>query len=71
MNYLKQSVKLNIEMLPGSLLDALHELENDSVITGALGNNLMDTFLHARLSEWEEYRIHVTDWELNRYLETA
>lgn len=63
--------QLNIEMLPGSLLDALHELENDSVITGALGNNLMDTFLHARLSEWEEYRIHVTDWELNRYLETA
>jgi len=58
-------------MLPGSLLDAIHELETDSVITSALGKNLLDTFLHSRRSEWEEYRIHVTDWELNRYLETA
>jgi len=63
--------ELNIEMLPGSLLDAIHELETDSVITSALGKNLLDTFLHSRRSEWEEYRIHVTDWELNRYLETA
>ncbi len=63
--------ELNIEMLPGSLLDAIHELETDSVIASALGKNLLDTFLHSRRSEWEEYRIHVTDWELNRYLETA
>jgi len=28
-------------------------------------------FLAANLDEWEEYRMRVTDWEVNRYLEMA
>jgi glutamine synthetase len=63
--------KLGIEMLPGSLFEALLAFESDQVIQGALGESLTGAFLKSRYAEWEDFRTHVTDWELNRYLTTA
>ncbi len=62
---------LNIVELPGSLREALVELEKDSVIQLALGETLYNAFRRAKWAEWERYRLDVTDWELARYLETA
>jgi glutamine synthetase len=62
---------LNIVELPGSLREALVELEKDSVIQQALGETLYNAFRRAKWAEWERYRLDVTDWELARYLETA
>jgi glutamine synthetase len=63
--------RMKIKELPGSLKEALGELDKDEVIKGALGPTLYDAFVRARTAEWEEYRIHVTDWEVEHYLETA
>jgi glutamine synthetase len=63
--------RMKIKELPGSLKESLAELENDQVIKDALGENLLEAFIRARRAEWEEYRIHVTDWEVEHYLETA
>jgi glutamine synthetase len=63
--------KHKIRQLPGSLLEALEELEKDEVIKNALGPVIYKTFRRARLEEWENYRIRVTDWEIDNYLETA
>ncbi|MDY7077614.1 MAG: type I glutamate--ammonia ligase [Chloroflexota bacterium] len=60
-----------IGTLPGTLAEALDGLEQDEVIKGALGPDITDAFLRAKRSEWNEYRIQVTNWELERYLETA
>jgi glutamine synthetase len=60
-----------IGTLPGTLAEAMDELERDDVIMDALGPDITDTFLRAKRAEWNEYRIQVTDWELGRYLETA
>jgi len=60
-----------IGTLPGTLAEALDELERDPVIQDALGSAILETFLRARRAEWDEYRIQVTQWELERYLETA
>lgn len=60
-----------IGTLPGTLAEAMDELERDEVILDALGPDITDTFLRAKRAEWDEYRIQVTDWELGRYLETA
>ncbi len=60
-----------IRTLPGTLAEALDELEKDEVILKALGAPIVETFLRAKRAEWEEYRIQVTPWELERYLETA
>ncbi len=62
---------LGVQMMPGSLIEATRELEQDKVIIDAMGAELYQAFLAARKAEWDDYRIHVTDWELERYLETA
>lgn len=61
----------NILSLPGSLAEALVELERDPVIKSALGNEIYSAFRRAKLEEWEDYRIHVTDWEVEHFLESA
>ena len=60
-----------IGTLPATLAEALDELERDEVIQEALGPAITETMLRARRTEWDEYRIQVTPWELERYLETA
>jgi glutamine synthetase len=67
----EQRDALNIDELPGSLAEAMRELENDAVIRNALGKEVYATFHRAKWAEVEEYRLKVTDWELERYLEVA
>jgi glutamine synthetase len=62
---------LGVTELPGSLEEALHDLEGDAVIRSALGNDIYEAFSRAKLEEIEEYRMKVTDWEVERYLEQA
>ena len=33
-----------------------------------LGEHIFQRFIEAKTIEWNEYRIHVSDWELKRYL---
>ncbi len=56
---------------PGSLLEALSLLEQDKVIKNSLGESIYSAFVRAKQEEWEEYRLHVMDWEVERYLETT
>ncbi|MBM4464071.1 MAG: type I glutamate--ammonia ligase [Chloroflexi bacterium] len=62
--------ELDIATLPGTLKEAIDELEKDEVLQQALGEHAYQAFVRAKKAEWDEYRIQVTDWEINRYLET-
>ena len=62
---------MGIPSLPGSLGEALGELEKDEVIKDALGPITYEAFRRAKLEERDGFRTAVTDWETNRYLETA
>jgi glutamine synthetase len=62
---------LNITELPGSLAEALRALADDQVIQHALGKEMYQTFQRAKWAEVEEFRLKVTDWEMERYLEVA
>jgi glutamine synthetase len=62
--------ELGIEQLPGSLDEAVDALEGDEVLMEALGEHARPVFIEAKRSEWNEYRMQVTEWELDRYLET-
>ncbi|MEJ2264359.1 MAG: type I glutamate--ammonia ligase [Anaerolineales bacterium] len=62
---------MDISELPGSLAEALRELESDQVLRDALGPLTYETFTRAKWAEVEEYRTRVMDWELERYLEIA
>jgi len=46
-------------------------LDHDEVLKNALGDEIYTAFRRAKLEEWDEYRIHVTDWEVENYLESA
>jgi glutamine synthetase len=62
---------MHIDELPGSLADPLRELDADEILKDALGPVVYEAFTRAKWAEVEEYRMKVTDWELERYLEIA
>ena len=62
--------ELGIGTLPGSLSEALDELEQDSVLQEALGATTYRRFVDIKRAEWQEYRRQVTPWEMERYLES-
>ncbi|MCM1136257.1 MAG: type I glutamate--ammonia ligase [Clostridium sp.] len=59
---------LGIEAIPGTLIEAVNELEKDGFIREVLGEKAAEKYIRAKKSEWAEYRAQVTDWELHQYL---
>lgn len=59
-----------VDVLPGTLEEALDELAGDEVIRRAMGDHIYTAYDRAKRAEWDEYRIHVTEWEIERYLHT-
>lgn len=60
--------KETLELLPATLSEALHALERDPVILGALGSPYGEYYLRCKQEEWREYHDSVSQWELDRYL---
>ncbi len=60
--------KRGLQTLPGSLGEALDELQADDLIRETLGEHLFDRFVEAKTIEWQEYCTHVSSWETGRYL---
>ncbi len=56
-----------LQTLPGSLGEALDELEKDEVVASALGPHIFERFMEAKRREWNEYRVYVSGWEIERY----
>lgn len=57
-----------IESIPATLLDALHELEKDALVTETLGEHVTNNYVRAKRQEWQEYISSVSEWEIRRYL---
>jgi glutamine synthetase len=49
--------------LPLNLLDALRALKASSVLTSALGEEFVESYIKLRTDEWNSYARHLTDWE--------
>jgi glutamine synthetase len=58
-----------IGILPQSLGEAIDQFESDKVFRDALGNALSDEFIKIKRAESLEYQRHVSDWEINRYVD--
>ncbi|SEH16243.1 glutamine synthetase [Natronorubrum sediminis] len=59
-----------IDTLPANLGEAVDALEEDDAMFDALGEHIGEKFVEAKRQEFEEYLIDVSEWELDRYLET-
>jgi glutamine synthetase len=58
-----------IGLLPSTLEEACGLLEADSVICKALGSDFASEFIELKRQEWDNYNRHVSDWEVDQYLE--
>lgn len=59
---------MGIQLLPGSLDEAIVLCEGSELVRDALGEHVFREFIANKRIEWERYRTHVTDYELNAYL---
>ena len=64
----EEKMSLGIESLPSTLNEALLELDKDEVVKSALTGHILENYIEAKREEWENYRIRVHQWELDRYL---
>lgn len=60
--------KLGIDVLPSSLWEAYHALEEDEVVSSALGEYIYEKFYSFKKKEWDDYRSQVFKYEIDRYL---
>ncbi|MEW5768616.1 MAG: glutamine synthetase family protein [bacterium] len=57
-----------IDSLPGSLGQAISITENSELVRRTLGDHIFTRFIELKKKEWEEYRIQVSQYELDKYL---
>jgi len=67
----KKRAERRIGTLPASLAEALDEMEQDPLMREALGEATFQKYLEAKRAEWEAYRLQVSPWELETYLERS
>lgn len=60
--------QMGIESLPESLGEALKYFEKSELVYKALGEHVFTRFLELKKKEWDEYRVQVNPWEINKYL---
>jgi glutamine synthetase len=64
----EQRRERGIVSLPETLGEAVDELAQSEVARKALGPHIFDRYVELKRKEWDEYRVQLTGWELDRYL---
>jgi glutamine synthetase len=64
----KEKGKRKIDSLPGSLENAIREMEKSDFIREVLGDHIFYSLIANKKIEWDAYRTHVSRYELDRYL---
>jgi len=60
--------KRGIISLPGSLGEAIAETEKSDLVRESLGDHIFEKFIDNKKIEWDNYRVHVSQFELEKYL---
>ncbi len=60
--------RMGIEQLPESLGEAVELAAASELVLRTLGEHTFNRFVEIKRREWEEYRLNVSQWELDRYL---
>jgi glutamine synthetase len=59
--------KMGIIELPGNLGEAISEIEGSKLVREVLGDHVYKNWLKIKRDEWDDYRVQVHSWELDRY----
>jgi len=57
-----------IVALPETLGEAIDELAGSELARKALGDHVFDNYVKLKRAEWDDYRVQLTPWELEKYL---
>jgi len=57
-----------IEELPGNLYAAIEEVSRSRLVRETLGDHMFEKFIQNKKIEWDRYRVHVSQYELEKYL---
>jgi glutamine synthetase len=60
--------KHGIDSLPGNLLEAIQLTERSELVKETLGDHIFQKFIENKKIEWDQYRTHVSHFELEKYL---
>jgi len=64
----EQRRERGIVSLPETLGEAIDELSQSELMRRALGPHIFDRYIELKRREWDEYRVQLTRWEMDRYL---
>jgi glutamine synthetase len=64
----EQRRERGIVSLPETLGEAIDALAESDLARKALGPHIFDRYIELKRKEWDDYRVQLTGWELDRYL---
>ncbi len=59
---------LGVDTLPENLGEAIRFAENSELLRKALGDHIFGRLIENKKKEWDDYRVQLTQWEMDRYL---
>ncbi len=59
---------LGIDNLPGSLIEAIEYAEKSELLRETLGDHIFTNLIESKKKEWDDYRIRIFPYEIERYL---
>jgi glutamine synthetase len=60
--------RLNIDTLPGNLNRAIDYAEGSELLRETLGSHIFEQFITSKKVEWDDYRIQIHPYEIEKYL---
>src|SRR3954467_3984018 len=63
-----ERIERGLEHLPETLGESIEVLAESDLVRKALGDHIFDRYVELKRAEWEDYRVQVTRWELDKYL---
>jgi glutamine synthetase len=64
----QKRIERGIDSLPGSLSEAIQLTEKSELVRETLGDHIFEKFIENKKIEWDQYRTHVSQYELDKYL---
>jgi glutamine synthetase len=64
----EQRADRGIVALPETLGEAITELSQSELVRKALGPHIFDRYVELKRKEWDEYRVQLSQWEMDKYL---
>jgi glutamine synthetase len=64
----EQRTERGITALPETLGEAISELAHSELVRQALGPHIFDRYVELKRKEWDEYRVQLSQWEMDKYL---